>query len=579
MKMQQGDDQSLRDKIINSPRAYRRAVVGAVILSLILSALIFRLSKLQFDDPHQYTRLATLYRPSPEHRIKRGAIYDREGRFLATSIPRWSVFADPPEVQSPLETARILSRILDVDINHTSRKLLQTNRRFSWIKRQVSDSRAEWVRALELKGIHLRREYKRFHPFGSLLSHVVGFTDIDGRGLEGVEARFNEILSGERQIRTDSPLQNQREKGYDIYLTIDAYIQSITRNALVRQVERHEPEAAWALVMDVRNGEVLSMVNWPDFDPGAPASSPYSSRRNRILADTYEYGSVLKPITAAIALEENVVEPDTEFDCHQGEWRYGRRRISDVRGHGELTVSEIITYSSNIGVSQIGLKTGTERFWWGLRRFGFGELTGIELGGESVGIMRPISQWNDHSLISIAFGQELSVNALALACSYAALANDGMLVQPTLIGKIYDPVTEGKIFENETKEIRRAVSENTAKKVLAMMERVVKEGTGTRADVKEYRVGGKTGTGTLMSKEGGGYSRDRYISTFVGVAPVDDPKIVVLVSLKVPTKGGYYGGTVAGPAFKEIVRDTLAYLNVPPNISRDFMAKGKENVN
>ncbi len=572
------DEQLKNNEGAPSLSALRRAKAGGAILTLILLALISRVVHIQYDNPEQYTRLAAVHRNNPRQQTLRGNIYDRRGRLLAANVPKWSVFADPSHIDTPLETARILARVLDGDVQQIYNRLKRDDRRFAWVKRQVSESRAEWVRALELKGVYMRRENERFYPFGSLLSHVVGFTDIDGNGLEGAEARFDKYLSGKANAGNNSE-QIKPFRGNDLYLSIDSFIQTITHKALMKQVERHKPEAAWAVVLNARTAEVLAMVNWPTFDPGTPARNSAQTRRNNILSDTYEYGSVIKPITAAIALENETVEPDTEIDCHLGVWRFGRRRIRDVRDHGILTVSDIVTYSSNIGSAQMGLKLGTERFWWGLRNFGFGERTGVELPGESIGIFRDKSAWNDHSLISIAFGQEISVNGLAMARAYTPFANNGLLLNPTIVNRIYDPVSDTNLYHFDgPKHIRRAVSERTAKEVLKMMHRVVEEGTGSRAAVDNYSVGGKTGTGTLMDPDGGGYSRDRYISTFVGLAPVEEPEIIALVSLKVPTEGGYYGGTVAGPAFSEIIGNTLGYLNIPPKNTTKFIAEGGENV-
>jgi len=563
-------------RAVATKRAIRRARVASAILMLILAALIGRTAHLQFSNPEQYTRFATVHRPGGRAPARRGNIYDREGRLLATSVPQWSVFADPSEVKAPLETARILARVLDADQKTVNNRLSRSGRRFVWIKRQVSPSRAEWVRALGLKGVYLRKEYERFHPKGSLCAHLVGFTDIDGRGLEGLEAYFDSMLNGPAREKEGD--NGASIRGYDVHLTVDSYIQGLTRKALMRQVERHQPEAAWALVLDARNGEVLSMVNYPQYDPGAPSNSPDSHRRNRVLTDTYEYGSVLKPINVAIAIEKGIVEPDTEFDCHRGAWRFGRRTIRDVSEHGTLTVSDIVTRSSNIGMAQIGLKLEAEDFREGLTRFGFGELTGMELPGEKIGIMRPVSAWNDHSLISIAFGQEVSINALALARAFMALANDGILLRPSIVQEVTDPLSGAQISQNRRgADLRTAVSPDTAELVNEMLVRVVEEGTGSRAAVEGYSAAGKTGTGTLMCEDNLRYSRGRYISTFVGFAPAEDPRLVVLVSLKVPTAGGYYGGTVAGPAFSEIVRQTLGYLNVAPDTITDLIAKAEDH--
>ncbi len=566
---------SPKDASAVSARVGRRVKVAGVILNMLLVAVTYRVGHLQFSEPEKYIRFATLHRPEEQRVVRRGNIYDRRGRLMATSVPLWSVFADPAQVESRLETARILSRVLDADLSYVYTRLLRTDRRFVWIKRQVSHSRAEWVRALDLRGVYLRKEYRRFYPYGELAGHVLGFTDIDGRGLEGIEARFNDQLAG---VRDGSEEKNAMpRRGKDVYLSIDAFIQAFTRDALMKQVQRHEPEAAWAVVLDVDSGEVLSMVNWPKVDPIAPSAVPASHRRSRILNSTYEYGSVMKPITVAIALEEEIVEPETEIDCHNGRWHFGRRAIHDVSEHGTLTVSEIVAHSSNIGMAQIGLQVGIDRFWNGLRRFGFGRPTGIELPGESTGILREPAGWNDHSLISIAFGQEISTNAIALIQAYQALGNEGVLNQPTVVKKVVDPADGVEVFRtSNTRAGRRVVSRDTAREVMDMMKKVVEEGTGGRASLEHYTSAGKTGTGSLMCDEGRGYSKDKYISTFVGLAPASNPKIAVLVSLESPQRGGHYGGTVAGPAFREIARKALAYLNVPSDSKNDYIARAKK---
>ncbi|MBS3763426.1 MAG: penicillin-binding protein 2, partial [Planctomycetes bacterium] len=365
----------------------------------------------------------------------------------------------------------------------------------------------------------------------------------------------------------DRPLRKAKN-GHDIYLTIDSWIQNIARQALAHQVNKHEPESAWALVLDARTSAVLAMVNWPEFNPSNPAQTVAAARRNRIITDAYEFGSIMKPITAAIALDKQIITPSSEFDCHRGSWRVGSRTVHDVHSYENLTVRQIIIHSSNIGAAQIGLKLGSSKFHTGLRRFGFGSPLGIHLPGEVSGIIRPVKRWNKHSLISVSFGQEIALTPLSVACAYVALANDGVLLRPHIVRKIVKTDNNQCVYEFQDREvIRQAVSRRAAWQVLEILEHVVSEGTGRRVKLDDYKVAGKTGTASLLRKDGRGYSKDRYLASFIGLAPAKSPRLVVLVSLQAPSKGSHYGGTVAGPAVREILRQTLRYLEIPPKPS------------
>jgi len=558
----------------------RKASVATGALLLAMLALMGRFAQIQLMEHERLASLA-LQQQTVERSLsgRRGNIYDSAGRLLATSVKRWSVFADPAVIEHPRATALLLSRTLDVDAAALGRKLKGPGR-FAWVKRQVHDADAEAVRRLNLRGVHLRREYRRVHPTGRLCGHIIGFTDIDGRGLAGIELELDRLLrsrAGREELRCDAARrivrragddpQEEPADGYDVYLTLDAFVQNVAREELLARVAQHGPECAWAIVLDTRTGAVLANVVTPEFDPNTPGESDPAERRNRTITDAYEFGSIMKPLAVAAAIQEGLVTPRSEFYCHQGAWRVGRRTVHDVSAHGTLTVSEIVAYSSNIGAAQIGMLLGPERFYRSLRRFGFGEPTGIDLPGEINGIIRPVERWTRDSLISVAFGQEIATTPLSTAFAFAALANDGLLLRPQIIDRIVETRTGRVVYERRGPQVRRrVVSERTAAQVMDMMRRVVQEGTGKRARLDDYPVAGKSGTASLLRLDGRGYSDKRYLSSFVATAPADSPRVLVLVSLKAPSKGSNYGGVVAAPACREILRRTLRYMNVPPRV-------------
>lgn len=556
-----------------------RAIGVTCVLSLALLGLVGRLVQMQVLEHPRYDRLARRQQVvTRKLSARRGNIYDSTGQLLATDVVRYSVFADPTEVENRTVTARMLARVLNLDTDRLEEKLAQDDRLFVWVKRQVPDTDAALVRQLNLSGVHLRRERKRIHPHGSMAAHVVGFTDIDGRGLAGLELELDSLLTGKPGKETLSrdgrhrtilmPTQGVVERafdGCDVYLTLDSCIQTIVEEELQRAAERHEPELGVAVALDPETGAVLGMASWPGYNPAEPAESPIAHRKNRVITDVYEFGSVLKPITAAAALEANVVQPDTKFNCHQGAWRIGGRTVHDVHGYETLTVREIIKNSSNIGAAQIGLKTGKKQLYRNLVNFGFGRPTGIHLPGEQAGILRPLSRWSEYSVVSISFGQEIASTPLSVARAFCVFANDGMLPKPSIISKVVDSQSGTTLYElSPEKHQRRAISSQTARQIREMLAMVVEDGTGKRAKLQDYRVGGKTGTAQLLREDGRGYSWSRHLSSFTALAPVDNPRIVVLVSLKDPTKNGYYGGVASAPACGRIIRRSLKYMKVPP---------------
>ncbi len=554
-----------------------RASIALGMVAVALFLLGGRLSRLQVAEAERYRDLADQQqRLSRQLSARRGSIYDREGRLLAATVRRWSVYADPSAVEGPAKTAVLLARTLSISLQPLREKL-QKDCFFVWVKRQVSDEDAERVRNLGLSGVFLRRENKRFYPQGKLAAHVIGFTDIDGRGLAGIERRMDALLrgrpgmesvlcdGGRRVFRSPQDrLEQPPFDGYDVHVTLDTYVQSIVEQELATAVEKHEPEGAVAVVLDTRDGSVLAMASWPTFDPADPAASPVANQRNMAISDAYEFGSSFKPISVSLSLDAGAVGPDTRFDCHQGEWQMGRRTLHDVHPYGQLTVSDILCHSSNIGAAQISMALGQEKLYEGIRRFGFGRPTGVALPGETGGIVRPPAAWSKYSIASIAFGQEIAVTALGMARAFAAFANGGALPQPRTVKAIVHSET-GKVVYTAGEPVvaARPLGLESARTVLEMMRRVVEEGTGRPARLAEYPMAGKTGTAQLLRKDGRGYGAGRYLSTFIGLAPVADCRIVVLVSVKAPSKNGYYGSVVAAPVVKNITLRTLRHMNVP----------------
>ncbi len=579
-----------REVDTHSPPATPRAgsagrglrVRAAIALGTVLVAFLLlggRLAQLQIVEAEDYRRLARRQQIlSRELAARRGAIYDREGRLLAISVQRWSVYADPKGVKRPELTAAVLADALGAS-RAALEPLLQKDRCFVWVKRHITEQEAQRVRNLGLPGVFMRKESDRLYPQGRLAAHVIGFTDIDGRGLGGVERRMDALLrgrpgmesvlcdGGRRIIRSPrDKVQKLPFNGYDVVLTLDAFIQSIVEEELARAVEAHEPECATALVLDARDGSVLAMASWPTFDPQAPTDDPPANQRNIAITDAYEFGSAFKPVPVGLALESGDVSPETEFDCHGGEWQIGRRTLHDAHPFGVLSVSDIICHSSNIGAAQVSMLLGLEDLCGGVRTFGFGRPTGIALPGEVGGIVRPLRAWNSYSVVSVAFGQELAVTALSLARAFAAFGNGGKLLQPRIVKSIRHAHTGEVIYTaGEPAVNARPISSATAGQVLQMMRRVVAEGTGRRAQMEDYPLAGKTGTAQLLREDGRGYSDSRYLSSFVALGPFPQSRIVVLVSLKAPSKNGYYGGTAAAPAVRNIARRTLRHMQVPPS--------------
>jgi len=505
---------------------------------------------------------------------QRGTIYDRNGEELALSIEVDSIYVNPAQVKKTASVVRELAPMVGLR-KRTLKAKLSSRRGFVWLKRQVSPAESMRVKSLEVPGVHFIKEHKRYYPNGSLGAQVLGFTGLDPHGLEGLELRYDSVVLGEggflvterdnlgRGIGAGEGLVSGARRGGSLHLTLDKNIQYIVEKELAAGVRAVRAKSGSAVVLDPRTGEVLAMASQPDFNPNAFSKYGPGNYRNRAIADAYEPGSTLKTFLLAAALDKKVVRPDQVIYCEKGVYRVGGKTIHDHHPYGRLSIAEILKYSSNIGAAKIGQAMDRERFYQALRDFGFGSVTGIELPGESPGLLRPPEEWFDVDLAAISFGQGLMVTPLQLATALASIANGGTLMRPYLVERVVDGY--GQVIESHGPEVvRRVISEETAAIVTRMLEGAVeKGGTGTLAAVPGFKVAGKTGTAQKVDPVTGGYSRDRYLASFAGFVPAEDPRLVILVMIDEP-QGKSYGGLVSAPVFSRIASQALAQMKVAP---------------
>lgn len=511
---------------------------------------------------------------------KRGVIYDRNGRELAISVSADSVCAYPAEVKASgkaQETARQLAGILGMNQDDVYNKITR-NTAFVWIKRQIDPAKAGSIRNLNLKGIDLTEESRREYPKGDLAAHVLGIAGIDNNGLEGVDFYYNDLVGGTKgKIIVEKDGKNQEipeaihkyiapVEGANLVLTIDETIQFITERELDKVFQERKAKRAVAIVMDPATGEILAMATRPTFDPNKFADYPAVNRRNFAINDAYEPGSTMKIITAAMAMQEGVVNDSSRFYC-PGSIKVGKETITCANGkaHGSQTFAQIVENSCNVGFVQVGLELGLERYYKYIDAFGFGQLTGVDLPGEAKGILVPRKTAKQIDLATMAFGQANAVTPIQLITAVSAVANQGKLMKPHLLKKAVD--ANGKTIKTcEPEMVRQVISPEMAQKLCKILEGEVEEGTGTNAQIEGYTTGGKTGTAQKI-KPGGGYMSNEYYASFIGFAPVDNPRLVCLVVVDAPQGYPYFGGWVAAPAFRSIMADSLRYLKVPLNKS------------
>jgi len=552
----------------------RFRVVSMIVFFLVLYvALVSRAFQLQVVSGETLGRLAdrqhkkslTLY---PERRF----IFDRNGQKLAATVMADSVYVDPSRVQERRKVASKLSSILGIKRRQVARALSNEGS-FRWVARQISPVGAERIRALNLEGVHLVREPKRFYPHREMACHLLGFAGLDSTGLEGVELKYDEYLKGVpkevvwgRDARghkiylDDDPGGIVGDRSCSLFLTIDSKIQYIVESQLRSAVERTGAKGGSVIVMDPRTGEILAMANGPRFNPNAFSTYPADARRNRAVTDCFDPGSVFKPFIVAAALEEGLVKETDVFNCEDGSYVVGDRVIHEAQNEKfqELTLSEILKYSSNIGTIKIAEKLGKVRFHRYITMFGFGSRTGIDLPGESPGILRNPGDWQDVDFATMAFGQGISVTALQLVGAMSAIANGGILMKPHVVRCLVDKKGE-VVREVEPVVLGRVISTKTSKRVTSILTDVVEGegGTGKNARIVNLSVAGKTGTSQKFDFSSGRYSSKKVEASFIGFFPAEDPQMVILVVLDEP-KIDRWGGVAAAPVFRKVSEQILS---------------------
>ena len=492
----------------------------------------------------------------------RGVITDRNGEPLAVSTPVDSIWVHPGQLLEYPEKIRPLAELLNANAEEIERKLTQrSSKEFVWLRRRLNPALADQIRALKIPGVNLQKEYRRFYPAGEVTSHVIGFTNIDDIGQEGLELAYDSWLAGspgskrvikDRKGQTVEEIEliKESDPGNNLHLTIDKRLQYLAYRELKSTVLKHGARSGSVVVLDVDTGEVLAMVNQPSYNPNDPGHDT-DGMRNRAVTDVIEPGSVMKPIAIASVLENGIAFPETPVETSPGYTVISGHTIRDHNNYGLLDVTGVLTKSSNVGVTKLALQLEPEQMWDTYSRFGFGEATGTGFPGESAGVLRNHRRWRRLEQATISYGYGVSATPLQVAQAYAAIANGGKLRQPAFIqGSNNPPIS--------------AIDPEVANAVAKMLETVTTtKGTGSRARVANYRIAGKTGTSHKASASG--YAAARYVSSFAGFGPVSNPRLVCVVVINDPTGDEYYGGLVAAPLFSEVMTGAMRILNVPPD--------------
>ena len=522
-------------------------------------------------------KAADQYEVSFKSSGKRGTIFDRNLREMAVSIDVASIAAHPAQIKHPNSVARSLSKALKINRKVLAKKL-NSKKKFVWIKRKVTPKEAEAVKKLNMDGLDFIPEHKRFYPNKTLAAQLIGFTNIDDHGSEGIEFNYDDDLSGE--VFRYTVLRDAHGRGFEaenmtglsssgknLVLTVDSTIQYIAEKTLGETVKQFSATSGMAIVMVPKTGAILAMAHVPLFNPNALKKFHRKYWRNRIITDPFEPGSTMKIFSAAAAIESGSSSPSSIFFCENGAYKMGKHVIHDTHEHGWLSLQQIIKYSSNIGAIKFSAITGSEYLSRTFKNFGFGAKTGIDCPGETAGSLSSFKRWTKVDAGTISFGQGVSVSALQLTVATSAVANKGILMKPYVVQAITDH--NGRLIKSfGPRRIRRVISEKTAGTLGRIMQTVITEGgTGVNASLEGYSVGGKTGTAQKID-ENGRYSYENYVASFVGFAPVENPKIAVLVVVDEPKKQ-HYGSIVAAPAFKVIAQKTLDYMHIAPKIKTD----------
>tara|TARA_B100000315_G_scaffold235312_1_gene250126 strand:+ start:5397 stop:7271 length:1875 start_codon:yes stop_codon:yes gene_type:complete len=550
--------------------------------------IITKLYHLQIKGQGRFNeRALNQYKGKVYKYTNRGNIFDRNMRPLAVNVKVKSVYAHPDKIQNHLRTARTVSSVLDLPKKEI-RKKLKKKLPFVYIKRKINPDEYNKLKNKNLSGIYFSTEYKRFYPKMELASRTIGFAGMDNQGLSGIEYYFDDYLSHggkwvrfqkDRRGRNVDLVGNETDhvpEGRNVVLTIDEVLQYHAFKAVKEKVIQKKAKRGIAIIMEPNTGEVLAMAEYPSFNANLSKRYTLQQRKNRAVSDTFEPGSTFKIILASAALEEKVALPKDIFFCEEGVFDIGGILIHEAnrKKYRWLTLTEIITKSSNIGAVKIARRLGESKFYEYIKKFGFGEITGINLPGEATGIVRDPSQWTKVSIGSMSIGQEVSSTPLQLVSAVSAIANGGYLIKPTIVKQA---VHEGKIIKSFSPEIvRKVLSPETVKIMKEILTRAVIYGTGKNAAIPGYSVGGKTGTAQKIDPDTKRYSANNYVASFVGFVPVENPKLTILVMIDEP-RGIYWGGSVAAPVFREIAKKALRHLNVPSGMNRTFTLSTKSD--
>ncbi len=554
---------------------FRLRLTGGLLLALLL-AVALRAIQLQAFDGARLARLGERQHLQEQIFVpKRGTILTRNGDSLAISVESKSVYVRPRRVKSPKKLVPAVARALNLK-PRTVRRKVTSDKPFVWLKRQVTPREAQRVRALKLEGIGLYHEPKRYYPQGHLAGQALGLVGRDAQGLEGIERSYDRYIRGKtrssvverdalgRRVLVTGLDDLKIRPGADVRLTLDTTLQHLAEKHLEATVKRYRAKGGTVVMADPFTGAILALASYPFFNPNQFRTQDRERWRIRAITDTYEPGSVFKAVFAAAAIEERVVGREDLIFCEFGRYRYGGRTIHDFKEYGWLSFAKVLQHSSNIGVVKVADKLGRERYHRYIRRFGFGDRTGVDLPGEVAGTVRPHRTWYDIDLAAASFGQSVAVTPLQMVMAFSAIANGGLLMKPYLVDRVVDE--DGRVLVQHRPEmVRRVVSRTTARTVADILKGVVAEGgTGTRAALAGFETAGKTGTSQKADRVKGGYSKTKRVASFVGFVPASEPRFVLLTLVDEPTVNRY-GGVVAAPLFRKIAAPALHALGVTPN--------------
>jgi cell division protein FtsI (penicillin-binding protein 3) len=555
-------------------RTHFRLYILAAVFVFWCLGICLRLVYLQIFRYGNFTQRAQHQQQRTEEvSARRGIIYDRQGRELAMSINVDSVFAVPAEMPNTASTISLVARITKQDPRELLAKC-EASKTFCWISRKPDPEISARIRSLNLRGIYFQKESKRYYPKNDLAAQVLGYVGMDDAGLSGIEREYEDQLhgrAGQMLISVDArkkwfgSVEKQPEPGQNIVLTIDEKIQYIAERELAAAIQQTHAISGTVVVENPRTGEILALANQPTFNPNLTREITSEKLKNHAVSDVYEPGSTFKLVTIAGALEEKVTRPDEVFDCQMGSIVFNGMRIRDSRPHGLLTVSDVLAESSDVGSIKIGMRLGDDRFYRYIRGFGFGQQTGIELPGETRGLTKPVSRWSKVSIAAISMGQEIGITPLQLVGLISTMANDGIYAAPRIVAATTMPQSAPQQIAFHPMNEHRVISSYTAAEMRQMMQGVVLHGTGTKAKLIGYTSAGKTGTAQKVDPATHAYSHTKYVASFAGFAPINNPAVTIAVVLD-SAVGLHQGGQVSAPVFTRIAQQVLEYLHTPHDL-------------